>query len=281
MRAFSIVLVVALASSAPLSAQTQAQCDAAADSVVGKPLPNVKSLTWAYWGRLTRCGATGLNAIASHLATAVFAAESNDDRIGSFFSTVMGIRSGQMYAAYTTLAQNAAATKPIRVGAIEALGTIVTPGSGFNPKDFKHPFPLICGPGQGVIRALGDSTSLPANYRATAAATMESIEEDQSSPAQVRGAAHCFFIGIASRLPFNPAKLKLFYVCGNKFRIRNQNPVEATVYFTVGKDTATHHVLVGPLAENSPLTVSNDGKLRIFYNGQEVDSKANGNTPCP
>ena len=51
--------------------------------------------------------------------------------------------------------------------------------------------------------------------------------------------------------------------------------------YTLGKFTGTMSTEVGALAQNHRIVTTGDGNLHLFFNGVEVDVKANGHTVCP
>lgn len=86
------------------------------------------------------------------------------------------------------------------------------------------------------------------------------------------------------RVPVDPQRVQLTYLCGNRFRIRNSNPHRVSVVVDVD-GTTERDVLPVPGAFADPfldvefLTIER-GTVRMFLDGRQIDVKANGNRPC-
>jgi hypothetical protein len=281
MRSTTLLVLLSFAFAASVNAQaTQAQCDSAVAHVGGQPLPPVRSDRWAYWWRVRSCGAQGLQAITDELGLPALQSDNNYERVEQFFAVLWGIRAGGLYDALTNLALNATASKAVRLNAIRGLGKVTQPAADFDTSQFNRPFLTMCGARFNGPAASGDSTTLPPGFDKASIATLATIEKDQSAPEHVRGSAHCWGVELRRYQPFDPAQVKVTYLCGHRFNIRNDNADEAIITYTVGKNLQSGQTILGPLSDHI-LTVGVDGVLRISYNGQEIASKANGGTACP
>jgi hypothetical protein len=86
------------------------------------------------------------------------------------------------------------------------------------------------------------------------------------------------------RVPVDPQRLRLTYLCGNRFRVRNTNPQGATVTIDVyGSNERKVIPVVGafvdPFADTEVVTIER-GTVRMFFDGRQIDVKANGNRQC-
>jgi hypothetical protein len=227
MRSNLLLVIVSLACTAPAGAQqaTQAQCDSAVAHVGGQPLPALRSDRWGFWWRVRSCGAQGLQTITDELGLPALQADNNYERVEQFFAVLWGIRSGGLYDALTNLSLNASASKAVRLNAIRALGKITQPYANFDTSSFNRPFLTFCATRYDGNAASGDSTTLPAGFDKATIATFATIEKDPSAPEHVRGAAHCWGVEMQMYQPFDTAKVKVIYVCGNRFNFRNDNVI--------------------------------------------------------
>jgi hypothetical protein len=81
------------------------------------------------------------------------------------------------------------------------------------------------------------------------------------------------------------SKLRLTYICGQRFRVRNSNDAVVPVTWDVAGTTETGSLLLPgrPVDANFSETffvTANVGTVRLFYNGAQADVKANGGFPC-
>jgi hypothetical protein len=76
------------------------------------------------------------------------------------------------------------------------------------------------------------------------------------------------------------SRILLTYICGNRFRVRNTNTAPVTVSTDVYGTTEKHAFIVQP-AKDFFFPNGHKGTVRLFFNGQLVQTKANGGKPCP
>ncbi|MFN0097429.1 MAG: carboxypeptidase-like regulatory domain-containing protein [Gemmatimonadaceae bacterium] len=83
---------------------------------------------------------------------------------------------------------------------------------------------------------------------------------------------------------FDPAGIQLTYLCGTSFRVKNPHPVEVPVTWDVYGTSESGILLLPPatgaLLGKSFFTVSSVGTVRLFYQGVQIDAKANGGFTC-
>lgn len=81
------------------------------------------------------------------------------------------------------------------------------------------------------------------------------------------------------------AGIRLTYMCGNTFRVRNPNDQEAIVTWDVYQKNESGSLTLPPkpagaLHSETFFTTVNKGTVRLFYDGQLIQTKANGNKPA-
>ena len=284
-RYFACTLLVLCASSASAQQPTQAQCDSALAAVSGQRLPSSDPTVadWRGWRTLRDCGNEGALAMAQAVQSAVVLTESDSLRLYDLFTTWWGVRSPDLYSAYTSVAQNASAVLPLRVLAINALGKFSLPevtffGSVLDPRA------TVCAPSFGNVDSTDVGAPLPSGFKSSVYATMKAIEADHSGPVTVQGAAHCWRVWLSQTQPFDPTTITLSYVCGNTFRITNTSAnTYRFTYQSVGANVLTSEsgTIYGKAFGPTNFTMLYFSTVRLFYNGTLLQSKANGKTVCP
>lgn len=93
---------------------------------------------------------------------------------------------------------------------------------------------------------------------------------------------------VASCAPvvIQPSAIRLTYICGNRFRVRNGNLAPVTVTWDVAGSTDAGSLTLParPFAaafSEAFFATSVTGTVRLFYLGAQVDVKANGGFVCP
>lgn len=84
--------------------------------------------------------------------------------------------------------------------------------------------------------------------------------------------------------PVNTALITLTYVCGNKFKVRNSNPVAVPLTWNLINHTQTGSLTVPAISPGGEpgtafITTIEKRTLRLYYNGQLIATVANGNKP--
>ena len=80
--------------------------------------------------------------------------------------------------------------------------------------------------------------------------------------------------------------IRLTYICGNKFRVRNPSGVTVPVSWDVYQKNETGSLTLPPRAtgqlySETFFTTVNKGTVRLFHEGQLIQTKANGGAVCP
>lgn len=82
----------------------------------------------------------------------------------------------------------------------------------------------------------------------------------------------------------NPTGIRLTYICGNTFRVKNPHPVPVQVTWDVYGTSESGSLLLAPANGITPsttfFTTTATGTVRLFYQGTQIDVKANGCFVC-
>lgn len=285
MRLYTALSLVALPV-ASLAAQQppQAQCDSAQAAVSGQPLPASGSTGWSWWITLRACGNEGAVTMAQVVQSPAVMTETDSVRLGHLFYFFYGVRSPDLYTAYTAVAQNAGATVPVRLYSLTALGKLSVPELNFAGRDFVNPSITVCPSMFDMTDSSSTGAPLAAGYTASIYATMKALEAAGGGPAAVRGAAHCWRVRLARGQPLDPATVTLKYVCGNNFLISNQTIGTYSFTFqSVGANVKTSEqgAITASGPGDTPISMLYPSTLRLFYNGVQIQSTPNGHTACP
>lgn len=86
--------------------------------------------------------------------------------------------------------------------------------------------------------------------------------------------------------PLDIAGIRLTYICGNKFRVRNPNGTAVPVSWDVYNKNEAGTLTLPPKVTGQPysesfFTTVNKGTVRLFHTGQLIQTKANGGAVCP
>lgn len=83
---------------------------------------------------------------------------------------------------------------------------------------------------------------------------------------------------------FDPTGIRLTYICGNTFRVKNPHPVAVPVTWDVYGTGESGSLLLPPAINGVPsatfITTVATGTVRVFHAGTQVDVKANGHFTC-
>ena len=79
--------------------------------------------------------------------------------------------------------------------------------------------------------------------------------------------------------------IRLTYMCGNRFRVRNPNDTEVTVIWDVYEKSEKGTLVLPPRLEGVEYSetlfeTQNKGTVRLFLDGKVIETKANGGTVC-
>ena len=151
-----------------------------------------------------------------------------------------------------------------------------------------------------VVRAAGVQSSTGPDGRYTLAAVPAGTAQVEVTTAPVDctlpsaqpvvvvgGATATADVQVSCAAPtITPSTIRLTYICGTRFRVRNPNDAVITVTWDVAGTTesGTLQLPARPLnasfSETFVTTVA-VGTVRLFYHGAQVDVKANGGFTCP
>jgi hypothetical protein len=155
---------------------------------------------------------------------------------------------------------------------------------------------VACSDGGGSDKVVsiiaGDYSPLPANAPSEARGVAIAIQQQVGASPVLLSASYCLLEAWRqiSSLPsnahwvFNTANLTVDYLCGNRFRIRNQHPLPIALQWQVAS-LPRKTVLVPPGTAQGPgerlFDVGLTGSLLIFLDGDLIFTQPNGGTTCP
>lgn len=273
--------LLCLALAAPVHAQlppSPSACARAATAVDGARLPDGSDTT-LFWYVLAGCK-TGSAAAANALQSPALRSETDPVRVGDFFKLFYGLRSADLFAALQSTLLDDATGPVLKRAAIRAFGAMHTPIE-FREADFLRQAPPSCGYGPLPTEFVpsGNPRDLPADYLAQIIRTMRAVETDESNARDVRGAAHCWRVELEVPPPPSPKKVKLQHVCGQTFRVKNENATHVIVTARVEGTTEAHSFIVS--ADSAfRFTLWRPGRVLLFMNGVQIDKKEAGNDKC-
>jgi hypothetical protein len=141
------------------------------------------------------------------------------------------------------------------------------------------PPPATCAIAPAYSEPIDADSALPADALSQAISAFAIVERDAAATPSVHGAAHCWRVELERTVPPVGQKILLTYVCGNKFRLRNTNTALVRVAVDVYGTTERHSYFVAPGIDQF-VKLLKRGTTRVFFNGQLVQAKANGNKAC-
>lgn len=137
---------------------------------------------------------------------------------------------------------------------------------------------------------VGGIDDVPLSFATRAALVNTAMDMYRSTTlsASSRWFANCVaFHGVIQRVPPDPrgADILLTYMCGNRFRVRNRNlvavRVEYDVYGTSERGSVTlRRASFLPSGVDAFFQTTARGTVRLFFNGQLIQTKANGGRVC-
>ena len=237
------------------------------------------------WQGLSACGGTGGSAIGSAVLTA---AGTNDSlALLNLWQVSRDIRDAAIFNAAISTAQNSSASAEARVIAWLIALAQHEPGYDRRPTVawgtlVMSPPPSDCGlRPDGAPVEFVSAGALPANYLTTLASATEAAYKGTTAPQPVKTIARCVRELISDMAPVRVpnSALKLTYMCGNRFRVRNTGTEWIDVSWDVYNTADRGDLSVGPGADEF-FTTEVKGTTRLFYFGALVQTKANGGTVC-
>jgi hypothetical protein len=135
----------------------------------------------------------------------------------------------------------------------------------------------------GASVILGESPP-PPTARASVLSTLEQLAGTAEN-LQVRSAATRLQEAVYNVIDANTADVRLTYVCGNRFRVRNPNPVGIALRYEAGdtSDTETFTVPPRPYGfsfSEALIETRKAGTVRLFYDSSLIQTTANGRKEC-
>lgn len=243
------------------------------------------SLVVAAKNHLSMCEITGPPTIARMWSTVA----NSSLELNRLFALSTSVRDKRILDSLVVAARRTGLAEPIRMAALATLAAYFDPRSHFASID---------GPRTGVVGnrlpvllhydTTPGAVPLPASTRPTVAAVFRDLANGDPEPT-VQAAAlflrqAAYYIA-PSATPIDANSIRLTYLCGNRFRLRNYNNIELEVRYDVYSTSEARSLF--PKARSTPpgyselvFTTKNRGTVRVFYNQQLVQTKANGNKAC-
>lgn len=262
----------------PGDAPSVQTCSAAAAALAGG------SRIEREWSVLSSCGAIGVTALSSALRAA--RQDQDLEYLEALSRTVAGIKGPELLLASAEVATDAAASTPARGTALLAL--VAQYDNGIQPS-LKIPFGTVvtgdatrCPLTAAGTAGYASRATLQADSSARVASALDVVRKSASAPAGLRTLAQCARDMLREPIPIRvaPQSIKLTYICGNRYRVRNTSDEWVGVSFDVYQTPERGELTVGPGAEVFFTTLLN-GTVRLHYGGALIQTKANGRTTCP
>jgi hypothetical protein len=256
-----------------LSAQTCDSLSSATDSSSSLMLPD------STWGLLARCGARGGQSIAGLITRARNSVSAPKSGI---VAHGQDIADATVLAALQSFALDAAQPDDARIASISVLLQVTLDGLFFaKPAEFNDANRYACSIGT-LAYWRPEGTPLPVAAKVQVRAMAKQIRDATGTPTAVRTAARCLYQELNHALPaeIDTSQIRLTYICGNQFRIRNPQPRFLTLTYDVYGTSERNEVSAGDLMDSFFWT-KNRGTVRLFYNGTLIQTKANGGKSCP
>ncbi len=280
----------------------------AAQTVVGAPTPCQDAYqllqNGTYYppsqnigGMVAKCGVLG----GAQMAIALSAArhETDQARFDALIDGMGKFLDRRVIDTALQITADAGASAAARVASIRVLwgalllnGILPTYGDITTVDGNNRPVCNVISSGLGLYTV----GTLPAyGYESGIIASLRVVANNAATAPEVQRAARCVApsdapAGTPRSLPtVGVTAIRLWYVCGNSWRVRNPNPAGFTLtYNVVGKnETGTIDVVAAdPLANaNEALYATffgtaKKGTVELIYNSQVIQSKPNGNTAC-
>jgi hypothetical protein len=256
---------------------TAAQCDTAVSSLQGGSPPPAGDRTW--W-IATRCGAAGGSALATVAANALRTV-SDTERVAVVEAVLAEIRDFAVFQSMLGLAEDATAAAPSREAALRVVLAQHERGLRIRtPIVFRTPSET-CATWSPTVAEPRAGAPLPADYATRAHAAAGRVANATAAPASLRLVASCVRGALRAFVPptIVPSTIRLTYLCGNRFRVRNPNADWADVRYDVYRTDDGGDLTVPPNGE-IVFTTERTGTTRLFYAGRLVQTKANGGATC-
>jgi len=237
------------------------------------------------WERIGECASTAGPALASRLRAARM--ETDSLYLMSLLTAATQMQEPNVWQAGVDLADDAGATVSARVvGLLVQLGQYSDVLSPFGRRSWQTlvsvPWSGLCGFDVTDQARYRSKVALPSYAYPASASHLDALAANASTPAVVRNLARCVREAMARAVPetVDPSLIFLEYVCGTKYRVRNNATKWVDVSYQVYHVSERGDLTVGPGRElvfwtHAPYAVA------LYYNGQLIRDAQNGQTPCP
>jgi len=279
MKLLTATIAALLSASSNLNAQslphpTAKECEAAASSLA-------QGSDSSGWERLVDCGEMAGPAFAK----AIIAAGSQTDvsYLGRLYSAVARVRHPAIFNSALEVMKDPAASGPARATAILMALSQHEPGWGLPPSVSYSQ--AVTSKGSASCRMVRfqkqlyrSSTPLPASYLQQLAHATEQLSTS-SSPPSVQALARCAHQVVVQEVGEDVSKLDLVYLCGNRFRARNQSQEWVHVSYDVPGTHDRGDLTIPPGGETT-FTTEKRGATRLNYRGKPIKTAPNSGASC-
>ena len=291
LRALAVVCVLLPAVGRPAVARAQlrrdlpsvADCAQWAQSLAAGGQAAIETLDR---GWLAGCPNSGPAALASALRGA--RAETDTAYLVRLADVAGNLEHPAILAAALELAGDRGATTAARATALLVLPGQLGAGPGVNGLPggvlLTQPLPAtgVCAPG---LRATHAAAPASAASRGDAprrvAAVVDRIRTDASEPDLLRSLARCVRPAVKGVPPqVDVSAVRLTYVCGNWFRVRNPTR-ESLLFEFVAEGTGERRRLRVSAGGERTIATDAPARVRLYYDGRSIQAAANGGAPCP
>ncbi len=283
----SLAVVVTLATCVALSLAStvvsaqepptaDAQCSHAVQAVHDRPL---EALEAGYWSAATVCGregglalAAGLRAVASLRDTvALQRAE----------AALRRIKDAEVLSAAAAVATSASASYEARAVALRTLAVQHRADVSFVVPLFLDESSRRCRTFSVVRETIAEGNALPSDYVQRIFDAANEVVVEIAAPSELRLLAQCVRGVVQSALPRvpEPGTITVTHVCGQQFRVANNNSFGVVLRYELLGTDVTGSVGVGPSSVRR-INVELLATLRVFSDGVTIATVEPSGTPC-
>jgi hypothetical protein len=258
-------------------------CDSVSTVVAPLPAPPpIGDVRWLYVYELPVCGQDGA-AHAVRLLRATELMSDSDPALLLMRRVLAGWRDRSLFGEAVRLAESAAASEALRVGAFDLLSSHVTDRSlGFRSM-LASPLRSGCAPTIGYAAPPPIGAPLTDAEVLALSAMARRIRDAPAGPPRVRRAADCLEMQVrprTDRLEQVPTGvIQLTYICGNTFRVRSTWTRGVRVDYDVYGTPERGWVEARP-GRDEFFATERRGTVRLLDKGRVLQTKANGNKAC-
>lgn len=255
---------------------TPAACRAMMGTLRRSPLPPVGDSAWV-WVSACPGGGGGLASAIGSLAVST-----DSVTLDHVVRVARSFVDEAVFQAFRSLALNGGASPEARVAALYGLLVEIRPGT-----ELRRPIAELRPAGEpcygfataGIPSVTG--TPLGGDAIFQAAAVGRSIMDDDDLQPSLKTAARCLlqFVPLNYRVTVRPSMIHLTYVCGLRFRLRNQQADPLDFTYSVDGSSETGLVFLRG-SDDRILMVDHVGTVRLYFNGTQVKAASNGGTAC-